>query len=280
MSTSAEPLSSGPRSSRPSETDQATRGEATSYEVLGRTVGLPVEVRAAAQWTVQYLVPLTAAQRLVDPTGLEATGPLPGRALVALAVCRYDDTDLDSYHEVALSVVVRPHDAPRRASMAHRLREFGQGAIGAYIHRLPVDQEFTCAAGRDVWGFPKWITTIDIDEPRSSDPQSGSSTTVRLVDDGTHILTLAMSSNGPVRLPAHAAPSYSFRDGVLRRTEWTTTSEGVSGRLGGTTMALGDHPMADELRSLGLPKRALMTSHAVRMQATFQAAHVVTPTQR
>ena len=280
MSTSAEPLPSGPRSSGTSQTDQSTHGEPTSYEVLGRTVGLPVEVRAAAQWTVQYLVPLAAAQRLVDPTGLEATGPLPGRALVALAVCRYDDTDLDSYHEVALSVVVRPHDASQPASMVQRLREFGQGAIGAYIHRLPVDQEFTCAAGRDVWGFPKWITTIDIDEPRSSDPRSGSSTTVRLVDDGTHVLTLAMSSNGPVRLPAHAAPSYSFRDGVLRRTEWTTASEGVSGRFGGTTIVLGDHPMADELRSLSLPKRALMTSHAVRMQATFQAAQVVTPTPR
>ena len=45
------------------------------------------------------------------PTGLEVTGPLPGRALVALAACRYDDTDLDPYHEVAVSFVVRPHDA-------------------------------------------------------------------------------------------------------------------------------------------------------------------------
>ena len=59
--------------------------------VLGRRVGLPVEVRRAAQWGVQYLVPAAAAQRIVDPTGLEVTGPLPGRALLALAVCRYDD---------------------------------------------------------------------------------------------------------------------------------------------------------------------------------------------
>ena len=38
---------------------------------------------------------------------------MPGRALVALAVCRYNDTDLDAYHEVAVSFVVRRHDAPR-----------------------------------------------------------------------------------------------------------------------------------------------------------------------
>ena len=236
-------------------------------------MGLPVEVRAAAQWGVQYLVPTAAAQRLVDPTGLEVTGPVPGRALMALAVCRYDDTDLDAYHEVAVSFVVRPHDAPRGVSTAQRLREFATGTIGAYIHRLPVDQEFTCAAGRDVWGYPKWITTIDIDEPRT--PGAGTGTVVRLVDDGDHALTLTMASGGPIKLPAQAPPSYSFGDGVLRRTEWTTSSEGITGRFGGSTLVLGDHPMADELRSLGLPKRALFTSVAARMRASFGAAEVV-----
>jgi hypothetical protein len=251
-------------------------GDQGPWQVLGRTVGLPVEVRRAAQWGVQYLVPAAAAQRIVDPTGLEVTGPLPGRALVALAVCRYDDTDLDSYHEVAVSFVVRPHDAPPDPSALDRVREFGSGAIGAYIHRLPVDQEFTCAAGRDIWGYPKWMTTIDIDEPDPGDRRSGSGTTVRLVDDGTHVLTLTVAGGGPVRLPSQAPPSYSFRDGVLRRTPWETSADGVAGRPGGATLVLGDHPMADELRSLGLPKRALFSSSAAHMRATFGAAEVVT----
>ena len=42
---------------------------------MGRTIGLPVEVRRAAQWGAQYLVPAAAAQRIVGPTGLEVTGP-------------------------------------------------------------------------------------------------------------------------------------------------------------------------------------------------------------
>jgi len=252
-----------------------THLESGPYEVLGRTIGLPVEVRRAAQWGVQYLVPLAAAQRTVDATGLEVTGPVPGRALMALAVCRYDDTDLDAYHEVAVSFVVRRHDAPRGVGTTQRLREFGSGDIGAYIHRLPVDQEFTCAAGRDVWGYPKWVTTIDIDEPEPGATR-GTGTTVRLVDDGVHALTLTMASGGPIRLPSQAPPSYSFRDGVLRCTEWTTASEGVTGRFGGATLVLGDHPVADELRSLGLPKRALFISHAAQMRASFGAAEVVT----
>ena len=85
-----------------------------------------------------------------------------------------------------------------------------------------------------------------------------------------------MATGGPVRLPSQAPPSYSFRDGVLRRTAWEMSAEGVAGRPGGATLVLGDHPMADELRSLGLPKRALFTSSAARMRASFGAAEVVT----
>jgi hypothetical protein len=267
----------GPGATTADDAGRPTGGP--TWEVLGRTVGLPVEVRAAAQWGVQYLVPAAAAQRIVDPTGLEVTGPVPGRALMALAVCRYDDTDLDAYHEVAVSFVVRPHDAPPRPSAARRAREFATGAIGAYIHRLPVDQAFTCASGRDVWGFPKWVTEITIDEPGPG-AGPGAGTTVRLVDDGVHVLTLTVVAGGRLALPAQAPPSYSFRDGVLRRTAWTTSSEGVHGRVGGATLVLGDHPLADELRSVGLPRRAVFSSSTRRMRASFGAAEVVVPSGR
>ncbi len=259
----------------PANAPDPAEGEPRSWTVLGRTIGLPVEVRRAAQWGVQYLVPARAAQRIVDPTGLEVTGPVPGWALVALAVCRYDDTDLDPYHEVAVSFVVRPHDAPPLGSALQRTREFFTGAIGAYIHQLPVDQEFTCAAGRGIWGFPKWVTSIDIDEPSDPAPRGGTGTTVRLVDDGVHVLTLTVAAGGRLHLPAQAPPSYSFADGVLRRTLWSTSSEGTSGRVGGASLVLGHHPMADELRSLGLPKRALFSSSASQMRASFGGAEIV-----
>ncbi len=209
------------------------RGDARTWSVMGRTIGLPVEVRRAAQWGVQYLVPAAAAQRIVAPTGLEVTGPVPGRALVALAVCRYDDTDLDPYHEVAVSFVVRPHDAPRSPSAGPAAREFLTGAVGVYIHRLPVDQEFTCRAGRDIWGFPKWVTIDRHRRAGTGRSSAGTGTTVRLVDDGRHVLTLTLAAGGRIHLPSQAPPSYSFADGVLRRTTWTTTSEGTTGRPGG-----------------------------------------------
>ena len=86
-----------------------------------------------------------------------------------------------------------------------------------------------------------------------------------------------MAAGGRLHLPSHAPPSYSFADGVLRRTTWTTSSEGNAGRVGGASLILGDHPMAAELRSLGLPKRALFSSSAAQMRASFAGAEIVTP---
>lgn len=253
---------------------------ARAWTICGRRVAAPVEVRRAAQWSVQYVVPMARARQLLAPTGLEPIGPVPGRALMALAFCRYEDTDLGPYHEVAVSFVVRRHDAPSGGAPATRVSELATGAVGVYIHRLPVDQEFSCAAGREIWGFPKWVASIDIDEPPPGTRPPGTGASVRLVDGGVHVLTLSVAAGGRLRLPAQAPPTYSWADGVLRRTSWTTSTEGGRGRFGGARLTLGDHPMAEELRSISLPRRALFSSSAAQMRASFEAPEVVAPRPR
>jgi hypothetical protein len=240
-------------------------GEPFVFE--GRPVTLPVHVRDAANWSAQYLVPRAAAQRLVAPTGLVVAEPLPGRALLALAFVRYEDTDLDRYHEVAVSLVVRRHDAGP-AGRAARLREVPRRHAGVYIHQLPVDQTFTLAAGTGIWGYPKFLAAIDVDEDERS-------ATCRLEHDGEHVFTLRVAKGGPLRLPTPAMPTYTWRDGILRMTEWTTGGSGLGGHVGGAQLTLGPHRIAQELRSLGLPRRAAMSASTAHVTATFGAAAVV-----
>ena len=216
---------------------------------------MPVVVRDAEVAAATFLVPAGPVQELIAETGLRVARVLGGRALCSLAVIDYKDNDLGDYNEVAVAFLVRPHDG-------------GKG-MAPYIHRLPVDQEFTCEAGRSIWGFPKWVTRIDVvDEARTR--------SVVLSDDGRHVLTLAVRRS-PVPLPSRDLDmqAYSFRDGVLRRTPWSTRNQGVAGRPGGATLVLGEgHPMAEELRRIGLPRRALMSSTVARMEATFGEAEV------
>jgi hypothetical protein len=69
--------------------------------------------------------------------------------------------------------------------------------------------------------------------------------------------------------------TYSHRDGVTRETLGHTPLTGVRYRLGGARVWLGDHPYAKELASLGLPKRALVSSSAANVKMSFDDAVIV-----
>ena len=122
----------------------------TQYTIQGRTVSIPVEIRRARSWFATFAVPFAAARNLVAYSGLVPASPLPGRAFCSLAFVDYADGDLDPYHEFAVAILVcEPGSAGRKPA-------------GAFIHQLPVDQSFTCEAGREMWGFPKFIADIEI----------------------------------------------------------------------------------------------------------------------
>jgi len=240
---------------------------APAYEIQGRMISMPVYVRQADSWAAQFFVPAKAAQAIVDPTGLEVAQPLPGRAVVNIAFVNYIDSDLDTYNELAVAYLVRP-DSAGKGTTRDKMREFVRGEIGVYIHELPVTQTFTLEAGRRIWGYPKILADIDIREEHRR-------VTCKLTHDGQHVLTLSLKEGGPIKLPQRELPTYSNLDGVLRRTLWDQHAE-TRARLGGAKIELGDsHPIAHELRTLGLPKRALMTSTMRGMKATFFAAEEV-----
>lgn len=244
--------------------------DATDFDIAGRRVGLPVEIRHARQWATTWLVPARAAQTMIDYSGLEVIQPIPGRAVFALAFVDYVDGDLDTYHEVALSFLVRPHDAVGSATTMDHLRAFRSGALGAFIHDLPVDQEFTRAAGTSIWGYPKWIAEITL-------TRLNTSTACSVYHEGRHQFTLQVADRGFFPFPGDMPPTYSWREGVLRRTTWDLDVEGGSGRPGGARVTLGESgPLVQTLRKLRLPRHAMMSTVAPRLRSVFGAPEVVT----
>lgn len=229
-------------------------------------VTLPVEVRSAKMFAATFLVDADAAQRLIDDTGLRVSRPRPGTAVCALSAVQYLDNDLGPYNEIAVAFTVDPHDLAPGAKAPSPMG----GNVSTLIHRLPVNQTFTCEAGRGVWGFPKWVATIDYTD-------HGRWTDAVLVDDGEFVLGLS-ARKGVVPLPARemTMSAYSWSDGVLRRTPWVTDNRRVTARPGGVVVQLGaTHPMARELADLGLPKRAVFCMTAGLMRASFGPAEIV-----
>ncbi len=223
----------------------------TSFEILGQTVTLPVRVADASAGTVIFDVDLAAAQALA-PEGFDVIEAAPGRAQFALALVDYRVNDLGAYHEVGTILFVRPTSG---------------GEDGNFITHLPVDQEFTNAAGNQIWGFPKSVEQIDV-------TQTDTTSRWVLTMGGELVLDITVPRGGTDEMPPLPMTSYTLIAGKPHATKFTQGGTGSSMGFGeGVTLNLGTHPIAKELQSLGLPDApVVITTWTEKMQATFEEA--------
>ncbi len=235
------------------------------YEIQGREVELPCVVRDAASGAATYLVSAAAARRLIPGDAFELCEVWPGRTLLSIASIDYRDNDLGDYNEVSITFFVRPKAAPRGIPYLGDAIAFLRQKVGTFIYKLPVTQSFSCEAGCTIWGFPKTVEQIEIDHAPTRSH-------CRLVMDGKDVLTLSLSRTGKGSMPEREMITYTYINGVPHQTRSRMSGEGfgVSGGRG-VELSLGRHPVADVLRELGLPKRALISMWNEHMRARFEA---------
>ncbi len=111
-----------------------------------------------------------------------------------------------------------------------------------YVVDLPVTTESACAAGRELWGFPKYVTPIDTEFARHG---------VR-VRVGRELCVSAGRFRGP-GVKGFPFVTYSVLDGELIRTvtevrHWVRWSRGRATRVEIT----GKGPCANTIHTLGL----------------------------
>jgi len=238
----------------------------STHTIAGTVLTMPVRVRTAYQHTAMFAVDAAAAQHMIDYSGLRVCrfGRGNRKAMVVLMLMRYEDTDLGQYYEYGTNVMVNPPGS--NASGVSALQ-----SAGAFVHHLPVDQSFTLEAGRTIWGYPKVMADFTVRNGR----QFGFDVTI----DGRHAVSMEFRRGLPIPARFTSAPqvhnTYSHLDGVTRETAGKMVLSGVRYRPGGVTVRLGEHPYAKELASLGLPKRAFVSSSADNVDMTFADSRVV-----
>ncbi|WP_131742572.1 acetoacetate decarboxylase family protein [Actinomadura roseirufa] len=244
----------------------AASPRATAHTIQGERVTLPVRVGDAAVAWAMFAVPAPAAQAVIAYSGLDVAEPLPGRAVCSLMFARRAHAVLGPCHEFAVAFLVRPPGAPRRAGAFGRARR--PAGAGAFVHWLPVDRRFPLEAGRTIWGLPEELAGIRID-------LTGRIKRCAVRVGGLTAVELAVRPGPPVPgiTRAPRLDAYSCMNGVSRRIPWRVAPSRVRLRLGGAKVALGDHPVAEELRSLGLDRaRALAAGVVGRAALTLWAA--------
>lgn len=191
-----------------------------------------------------------------------------GRGLVYIAALDYLETSVSPYGELA--VVVPAVHGKRPPPVLPSVFESSWPGFGGVILHLPVTHRLARDAGRLLWGYPKFIASMQF----SSTPELHE---CRLEEGGMHILTLRVVKRGVAFADRRPLITYSVKDGALIRT---TIPQSALVRMafgaGGSSLVLGDqHPVAMSLRSLGIAPQPVMTRYFTDRCAILPEGEVV-----
>lgn len=224
-------------------------------------VDLPILYEDASNVVALFEADRDAARDLLRGTGLVPAVEVGGKAIVALSFYDYRRTSVGAYGEVGTALFAAPEGTrPSITALVELWRPPAARRTGAWVVDLPVTAELANAAGREIWGYPKFVTGIEFElRARAfrcavADPAGGGP-----------ICELAGTMGHGVPVPAVSLVTFSLLDGVLVRTHVDVRAPTTARGPGDLALRVGasDHRMAANLRALGLdgarPKAVLVT---------------------
>lgn len=172
------------------------------------------------------------------------------RAIVGLALFEYRSTSIGPYNEVGLAIPALWKKGPvPRCPAAELFRSVYTRLVGFHIVDLPVTTAVAHAAGRELWGYPKFITPIDFTLLKKQ-------LHCRVHDPATHRTIMTLTGKMGVGLPSPSLDLVNFDrlGGRDLRTIIQTRGRGHLRQRGTVRLRIGaaSHPMADHLHALGL----------------------------
>lgn len=207
------------------------------------------------------------------PEELEPLELAPGIGLASVIFFRYDVCDIDFYTEAAVGVAVRPA-RHGRLGLVDLVAGLKNDHLHSYVFSLPVNTEIAQVRGHDGYGFPKWVTELDVD--------INASTSAARVANDTGGVDVAFSAPTPAQAGFRSGERVSSLTSYTKVGDrWQSTlnqtnvlAAGSSSLPRGVELELGEGRMSDDIRSLAT-MRTLRLDVATEAQA---ALHMPVPT--
>jgi len=215
----------------------------------GTECPLPIRYFDVQCLVATFLVDQGPAAVLLKGTGLQAVPQEDGKAVVLLYCIEYRITDIGPYNEVGLTILAR---AP------------GDPIPAIYVTDLPVTTAAANRAGREIWGYNKFVAAIDVKRDGKK-----FSTMLRDLDNVT-ICTLEGSRGASVPVPPNDILTFTLLNSKVVKTliRVLTPSHASSGDGFVLTVGTSRHPMTNNLRTLGMDgARPLVVHYSDPFQA-------------
>jgi hypothetical protein len=194
---------------------------------------LPIRYFDVQCLVATFLAAPDRASELLEGAGLQPVLQEGGRAVVDLYCIEYRKTDIGPYNEVGLTV---------------RAKALGDPIAANYVLNLPVTTAMANRAGREIWGYNKFVAAIDVN--------SEGKTFSTVLRDSDHEIICALEGERSVSAPAPATDilTFSLDHGRLIKTaiRVLTPSLASSGDSFVFKVGTSRHPMTSNLRTLAL----------------------------
>jgi len=229
------------------------------FDIVGQDLGFPALFQEGSSAVGLYMVPSARAQELIRDTGFEVAELAPGRAALSLSCVTYRRSDCGVYNEISLAFFVKPlHGRASRIPYLGSWIDIARDHAATAVWKLPVTTQLANDAGIYMWGFPKTVEEIDFEA------EDGEATfTLRM--DGSEVFRYSVPTEGTRHQPRSASAVYTLYEGAPHVTFLEHEYHDVGVRLGAGRITLGQHPIADDLRSLGLPKKPILSTWMGRL---------------
>ncbi len=231
----------------------------------GLRIELPVRYYDWSAIMAHFPVPAAAVRRLLPTDRLKPAQLTPGTAILSMVAMEYRQiADVAPYNEFGIMVPVLYEPTVNIPGLPLLFPRWFR-RFGLYVHHLPVTTQDAYDFGVEIWGYPKIVAEIRFEA-------AGPARRCRLRDEGKEIMTLEVKKLA-TRARQMNFYSYTVKDGQLLRTLIQT--QGLFGLVrfrGGASYTLGDHPIAEELRALGMGKTAVECLYASQVQSMLHPA--------
>ncbi len=215
-------------------------------------VELPILYYDTSTLNAFFLVDKAKVEAVLKGTGLSPALTIGGKALVALACFEYRDTSVGVYNEVGVAAAVTRNGEALPLGgwrdLLATLRQPEERRVAFHIIDLPVTTAAANAAGREIWGYPKFVTEIPF------------------TLNGRHFHCAVKTPEGGtlMQLTGRMGPSFptaplsltllSLRDGEMVRATVNVRGASKMALPGSLKLTVPDsrHPMAQRMHALGL----------------------------
>lgn len=240
------------------------------YPTSQGAVAMPILYYDCSNFMAMFFVAHDKAQSLVRADGLEAVRFKNGKALAVVAFYEYRQTAIGPYNEVGVAIAATPPGmALSPVPLLSLFRHPDNNRVGLNVIDLPVTTEAACAAGREIWGYPKFVSPISFSlqgrhfSGAVTDPSSTS-----------HLIRLAGKTGPGIPAPLLDLVLYSRHHGQILRGTANTRGGGKICLPGSVRLHVSDnrHRMAENLRRLGLvDTKPALVNHTHTLQLRLNA---------